>query len=184
MKSLFFTAAFALLTMLCLPHSAMATDLEDFIDGCKDADCIARGRAAYCVHEFATETPAQRADYNRCLKWAKATGKADDPDLITSFRGDWCRDGKYSNKLNTYEPCIGKQKPDIRFWADGSGYSTKTRRCKILSTKLTGGPESEQIVQVRCTDRQGVTKNITAGFGHICDRGCIGFHDLKDKELR
>jgi hypothetical protein len=101
--------------------------------------------------------------------------------LITSFRGDWCRAGKYSNKIHTYEPCAGKQKPDIRFWANGTGYSTKTRHCKILSTKLTGGPENEQIVHVRCTDRQGVAKNITAGFGHICDGGCIGFYDLKDK---
>jgi hypothetical protein len=50
---------------------ARATDLEDFIDGCKDVNCVVQGRAAYCEHEFAKETAAQRADYNRCLKWAK-----------------------------------------------------------------------------------------------------------------
>jgi hypothetical protein len=68
------TLAIALLTAICLPHSAMASGIEDFVEGCKDAKCVAQGRAAYCAHEFATETPEQRMDYKRCLKWAKEPG--------------------------------------------------------------------------------------------------------------
>jgi hypothetical protein len=76
---------------------ARATGLEDFVDGCKDADCVAQGRAAYCAHEFATETPAQRADYSRCLKWAKepkralTTRAARGAEIPKQYRGEWCQ---------------------------------------------------------------------------------------------
>jgi hypothetical protein len=148
-----------------------AADLEDFVDRCKvfDNDCIAEGRAAYCEHEFARETPQQRADFNRCLKWAqepkRVAKKGITKQLPRSAAGDYCR--KYLTP--TWIRVLYK-----RGLCDGTSYRdsaslTRTHyengrdvKCKFLAVKQLG--KRLYRVQAGCVDSHAAPVKFSSTF--------------------